>query len=118
MKQLLSLLFCLLASISMYGQISGKENGHEWVDLGLSVKWATCNVGASTPNDYGRYYAWGEIKPKLDYGWSTYKWCNGSDYTLIKYNTNSSCGPVDKRTCLEISDDAACVNWGGNWCKW
>ena len=60
------------------------ENGHEWVDLGLpsGTKWATCNVGASKPEEYGDYYAWGETEPKRKYSESTYRWCNGSVRTL------------------------------------
>ena len=88
---------------------------HEYVDLGLSVKWATCNVGASKPEEYGDYFAWGETEPKDYYDWSTYKWCNGSYYTQTKYCTNSSYGTVDNKTTLDLSDDAARANWGGNW---
>ena len=94
---------------------TGTENGYAYVDLGLSVKWATCNVGASKPEDYGDYFAWGETKPKDYYGWSTYKYCNGSDNTLTKYNNSSSFGTVDNKTQLELSDDAARANWGGSW---
>ena len=94
---------------------NGTENGYEWVDLGLSVKWATMNVGASKPEDYGDYFAWGETQPKDYYDWSTYKHCNGSQTTLTKYNTSSSYGSVDNRTVLEASDDAARANWGGSW---
>lgn len=94
---------------------SNTENGYEYVDLGLSVKWATCNVGATTPEEYGDYFAWGETQPKDYYSWSTYKWCNGSSTTLTKYNNNSSYGHVDNKTTLELCDDAARANWGGNW---
>ena len=87
----------------------------EAVDLGLSVKWATCNVGASSPEEYGDYFSWGETCPKSDYSWSTYRWCNGSQTTLTKYNTNSRWGIVDNKTVLDLSDDAAHVNWGGSW---
>ena len=87
----------------------------EYVDLGLSVKWATFNVGASTPEEYGDYFAWGETEPKATYYWSTYKWCNDSVTTLTKYNTDSSYGTVDNKTQLDLSDDAAHVNWGGDW---
>ena len=90
-------------------------NGHEYVDLGLSVKWATCNVGATTPEEYGGYYAWGETEEKDDYGWSTYKWCNGSYDTMTKYCTNSSFGTVDNKTVLDPEDDVAHVKWGGSW---
>jgi hypothetical protein len=91
------------------------ENGHEYVDLGLSVKWATCNVGATKPEEYGDYFAWGEVEPKEVYEWSTYKWCNGSDNTQTKYCTNRSYGTVDNKTQLDKEDDAASVNWGGAW---
>ena len=94
---------------------TGTENGYGYVDLGLSVKWATCNVGASSPEEYGDYFAWGETEPKSIYDWSTYKYCNGSNLTLTKYNTNSSYGIVDNKTQLELSDDAAYMNWGGAW---
>ena len=94
---------------------NGTENGHEYVDLGLSVKWATCNVGASSPEEYGDYFAWGEVEPKSSYGWSTYKYCNGYESTLTKYNYSSSYGTVDNKTTLELSDDAARANWGGSW---
>ena len=85
------------------------------VDLGLSVKWATCNVGATKPKEYGNYYAWGETEPNTTYNWSSYKWCNGSSSTLSKYNTKSSYGTVDNKTVLDPEDDAAHVNWGGAW---
>ena len=94
---------------------TGTENGYECVDLGLSVKWATCNVGATKPEEYGDYFAWGETQPKSIYDWSSYKYCNGSSSTLTKYNTVSSLGTVDNKTTLELSDDAARANWGGSW---
>ena len=90
---------------------------HEYVDLGLpsGTLWATCNVGASSPEEYGDYFAWGEIEPKNDYIVSTYKYCKGTFSTLTKYCTNSSCGTVDNKTELEPSDDAATANWGSGW---
>lgn len=91
------------------------HNGHDYVDLGLSVKWATCNVGASTPEEYGYYFAWGETEPKTTYDWTTYKWCRGSNATLTKYNTDNDYGIVDNQLQLELSDDAARVILGGNW---
>ena len=96
---------------------NGTLNGHEWVDLGLpsGLKWATCNVGASQPEEYGDYFAWGEVEPKDYYDWSTYKWCNGSYDTQTKYCTDSYYGIVDNKTTLELSDDAANYNWGGGW---
>ncbi len=94
---------------------TGSENGYEYVDLGLSVKWATCNVGATKPEEYGDYFAWGETEPKSTYDWSTYKYCNGSYNTLTKYNNSSSYGTVDNKTTLDLIDDAARANWGGSW---
>ena len=105
-------------SISMVAPAESVDpyNGHEYVDLGLSVKWATCNVGATKPEEYGDYFAWGETQPKDYYDWSTYKWCNGSYNPPTKYNTSySSYGTVDNKTQLELSDDAARANWGGSW---
>ena len=93
-------------------------NGHEYVDLGLpsGIKWATCNVGASRPEHYGGYYAWGETETKSNYAWeTTYKWCNGSENTMTKYCTDSSYGTVDNKTVLEPEDDVAHVQWGGSW---
>lgn len=92
----------------------GKENGYSYVDLGLSVRWATCNVGAVKPTEYGDFFAWGETSPKDNYSWSTYKW--GSGYVeLTKYITEESYGIVDNKTQLDPEDDAAAANWKGKW---
>ena len=90
---------------------------YEAIDLGLpsGVKWATCNVGATVPEDYGEYYAWGEIEEKDDYSWSTYRWCNGTYNSMTKYCTSASNGTVDNKTVLEPEDDVAHVKWGGSW---
>ena len=98
-------------------------NGHEYVDLGLSVKWATCNVGANTPEEFGDYFAWGETQPKEVYNESTYKYYkhNGynsvgyAEYKVTKYCTDSDYGTVDNKTVLDLADDAAHANWGGEW---
>ncbi len=87
----------------------------EAIDLGLSVKWASFNVGASSPEDYGGYYAWGETEEKEYYDWGTYKLCNASHYTMTKYCTISSYGTVDNKTTLDPEDDVAHVKWGGSW---
>jgi len=97
---------------------SGTENGHDYVDLGLTsgTRWATCNVGASKPQDYGNYYAWGETTTKSTYSESTYKF--GSTAELTKYCSKSKYGKdgfTDSKTTLDLSDDAAYVNWGGKW---
>ena len=95
--------------------ISGSENGHEYVDLGLSVKWATCNVGAVSPGEYGDYFAWGETSPKNEYTWGTLKYCNDTTGdSFSKYNQDQG-GTRDNRTRLELSDDAARQRWGGSW---
>ncbi|MCQ2959934.1 MAG: hypothetical protein MJ198_07085 [Bacteroidales bacterium] len=91
------------------------NNGIEYVDLGLSVKWATCNIGASKPEEFGDYYAWGETSTKSTYDWSTYKYCNGSSVTQTKYCTISYFGKVDNKTTLEKSDDVAYTTLGGSW---
>lgn len=89
---------------------------HEWVDLGLSsgTLWATCNVGANSPEEYGDYFAWGETSPKSIYDWSTYKWCI-SDSKMTKYCSTPNYGTVDNLFQLELEDDAAYVNWGSSW---
>ena len=89
----------------------------EYVDLGLpsGTLWATCNVGANSPEEFGDYFAWGETEPKDEYDWSTYKWCNDSHYTQTKYCNNSDYGTVDNKKELDPEDDAAYVNWGKNW---
>ena len=104
------------------------------VDLGLpsGLKWASCNVGASAPEENGDYFAWGETEPyyedgyarsenpvwkdgKTGYNWVSYQWCNGTAESLTKYCTDNEYGTVDNRTVLEPDDDAASANWGGNW---
>lgn len=102
-----------------YGNEVSFKADYQYVDLGLSVKWATCNVGANKPEEPGDYFAWGETQPKDYYDWSNYKWCEGDNYELTKYCDNSSCAYsssyVDKIYVLQLSDDAARANWGGNW---
>ena len=83
-------------------------NGHEYVDLGLSVKWATMNIGASGISGHGCYYSWGETENKNDYSWGAYKHGASAD-ALTKYNF------ADNAITLETADDAAAVNWGGGW---
>ena len=93
-----------------------KADGHEYVDLGLpsGTLWATCNVGASKPEEYGNYYAWGEIETKKSYDFDNYKWGDGSG-KVTKYCEYSFCGTVDNRTELLPEDDAATANWGSSW---
>lgn len=94
-------------------------NGHEYVDLGLpsGTLWATCNVGANAPEEYGDYFAWGETQPKdTIYEWSTYKYSNG--IYLTKYCNDTTYGYngfTDELTVLLPEDDAATANWGSGW---
>ena len=109
----------------------------ETVDLGLSVKWSSTNLGAAKPEDYGDYIAWGETEPYYKeghaqsttgnynniykpgkvsgYTWASYKWCNGSNYNLTKYCTDPDFGVVDNKTILDMEDDAAHAVLGGDW---
>ena len=92
---------------------------HEYVDLGLpsGTLWATCNIGASKPEEYGDYFAWGETIPKETYSidGSNYKWFDSAKNTITKYCTKSKYGVVDNKTELDPEDDAATANWGSSW---
>ena len=101
---------------------SVNNNGHQYVDLGLpsGTLWATCNVGASAPEEAGDLYAWGETETKENYSWGTYKWCDGDDcsssnQTLTKYCDRTGYGTADGKLSLELEDDVAHVKWGGGW---
>ena len=101
----------------------------EIVDMGLSVKWASRNIGADSPTDFGDYYAWGETETyyssmnplvwregkESGYDYASYKWCEGTARSLTKYNSNSSYGYVDNKKILDIYDDVAHVKLGGKW---
>ena len=92
----------------------------EAVDLGLpsGLKWASFNLGASTPEEYGDYFAWGETEPKETYELDNYKWCNGEENTYTKYCTDPQFGYngfQDRKTTLDLEDDAAYVNLGEKW---
>ena len=109
----------LIANFSYNG-----TDSHEYVDLGLpsGLLWATCNVGATLPEEYGDRYAWGEIQPKDIYSGYNYKYSDGTNYgynaQLTKYCTNPEYGYqgfVDGLTILLPEDDAATVNWGVDW---
>ena len=86
------------------GSITGTANGHDWVDLGLSVKWATCNVGANKPSAFGDHFAWGETSKKSAYDWDTYQ-----------YYEDDGC--IDIGADISGTEyDVAHEKWGGNWC--
>lgn len=110
-------------------------NGHEYVDLGLSVMWATRNIGATSPTDNGKFYAWGEIKSKSDFSISNYKFFLQTEnekiagtyidgkfkrgYTKyvsdIQAKKNGYDEFYDNKRLLDYEDDAARVLWGGKW---
>lgn len=98
---------------------ASKEAGHEWVDLGVGTKWATCNIGSSFPAEGGQWFAWGETKPKATSSWSNYLLRSSGDdinnVIFTKYNTNGKWGEVDNRSRLDSGDDAARQTWGGKW---
>lgn len=97
--------------------VSGNKDGHDYVDLGLPSGrlWATCNVGATKPIEYGDYFAWGETEPKKIYSWENYKWGRDEGQFMTKYCTKDSEGKVDNKHELDKEDDAAFVNWGKAW---
>ena len=90
---------------------------HTWVDLGLSVMWATCNLGATTPEAYGHYFAWGETQTPADYQWASYVHGAAPD-KLTKYCNDPAVGLgayTDRKKVLEPADDAATTHWGKAW---
>ena len=91
---------------------TGTLNGYDWVDLGLSVKWATKNVGASSPSDYGGYYAWGETETK-----SRYDWDNCFDCLDGKHDGRWGIYKIGGKTSISPTSghDAARENWGSTW---
>lgn len=90
----------------------GSSGTDEMVDLGLSVNWRAWNVGASKPEDYGNYFAWGETSSKSSYSWNNYKFGHSQNGEFSKYDTGLG---TDNKTVLEAEDDAATANLGGNW---
>lgn len=101
--------------------VSGGGTIEEYVDLCLpsGTLWATCNLGANSPEEYGDYYAWGETEPKTTFTVGTYKYCNGDFYSLTKYCNDPSYGYngfTDNLAVLLAEDDAATLNLGDNWC--
>ena len=110
-----------LTTGSYQKQITVYQGGQfeaEYVDLGLSVYWATCNVGATTPEGYGYYYSWGEVDTRGRHNWLNYRWSAGTESSLTKYNSYVDYGYngyVDYKTVLDPIDDVASVMWGGDW---
>lgn len=108
----------LVSSTTTMSTLNGDTpDDPNWVDLGLpsGLLWATCNVGATTPESYGNYFAWGETQPKSEYIWENCIYCtfNNDNLILTKYNPSTLfSGPVDNLTILQASDDAATFNLG------
>ena len=116
-----------------YSLSCSSASGHgqtECVDLGLSVKWASCNLGANAPEEYGDYYAWGEVEPyyfedgtqlkwkenkSAGYAWSSYSLCEGSSVTMTKYCTDEAYGTIDGKAQLLAEDDASTKELGKGW---
>ena len=99
----------IMPELAVTGTGGGGGETHAYVDLGLpsGLLWATCNVGADTPEDYGDYFAWGETQPKSVYNWDTYQYYDGNN--LTKYTGS------DGLATLLPEDDAATANWGNGW---
>ena len=96
---------------------SSAQSKHQYVDLGLSVKWATCNIGADKPEDHGDYFSWGETENKRINNWETYRFTEGDKNQISKYCSNSQYGwheLADSLSALEPDDDVAHKKWGGN----
>jgi len=96
-------------------------NNYEYVDLGLpsGTLWATRNVGASSPEEYGMHLGWGEIETQTSYTWSSYFFANNDQSKYTKYCSDSVYGYdgyTDDLTELELMDDVAYINWGSEWC--
>jgi len=97
---------------------SSAQSKHQYVDLGLSVKWATCNIGADKPEDHGEYFSWGETDNKRINNWETYRFTEGDKNVISKYCSNFQYGwheLADSLSALEPDDDVAHKKWGGNW---
>lgn len=102
-------------SLVVYAQENNGPVSHDYIDLELpsGTLWATCNIGANSPEEYGDHFAWGETTPKDNYSWSTYHWI--ANKRLTKYCTNKNLGQDDYLIELELEDDAATVLWGKEW---
>lgn len=119
--------FTMVGNSPTYGELQTFRTNpyvpvYTGVDLGLpsGTIWATTNVGAEEPWEYGDYFAWGEVEGQQQsgkrwYNWSTYKYCNGGETSITKYCCQPEYGKVDNKRVLEPQDDAATVNWGPEW---
>ena len=85
------------------------------IDLGLSIRWASCNIGATAPEENGNFYAWGDTLTRSSFTWANYPYSGSSTNTMTKYCTRAANGTVDNRSTLIAFDDAAYINWGETW---
>ena len=92
----------------------GDQSAMAAVDLGLSVKWAECNLGAASKEQAGDYFAWGETEPKEGFTMGNYAFFD-SDNKITKYNATDGWGVVDNKKALDLEDDAACAILKGSW---
>lgn len=110
--------FAATITVNIEPNTLGTTDGYTWVDLGLpsGTRWATCNVGATQPEEYGDYIAWGELSAKdATYDWVNYDLCEGSATSLTRYCTASANGHRDDKRVLDTADDAAAQRWSTRW---
>ena len=122
MKKISLMVVLMLMATVIWAQDNDRDKEHLQVDLGLpsGTLWAFTNMGAALPEDFGDYYAWGEVDYKSNYGWGTYKYVKGGDPTkFIKYCAQANIGNgkyTDTLAVLEAADDVATQKWGSDWC--
>ena len=101
--------YAVADTLTLVQEGNPNASAYEAIDLGLSVKWASCNVGAESPEDYGSYFAWGETGEKSSY----------TESTSVTYGLSidelESRGIIDANGNLTAAYDAAATNWGGSW---
>ena len=121
MTNKLTNIFLILTILAVNVGTASAQQKHESVDLGLpsGTMWATCNVGAANPWEYGDFFAWGETTTKKTYSDENYKYCKGDMWNLTKYCPDLGNGYnefKDNLTVLVSADDAATAKWGAEWC--
>ncbi|MBO4773054.1 MAG: hypothetical protein J5595_11000 [Bacteroidales bacterium] len=122
MKKISLMVVFMLITTVIWAQDNDRDKEHLHVDLGLpsGTLWAFTNLGAALPEDFGDYYAWGEVDYKSDYSWNTYKYVKGGDATkFTKYCAQATIGNAkytDTLVVLEAQDDVATQKWGADWC--
>ena len=122
MAMMMALLVAISTGCEKEGKIAGDGviDGHTYMDLGLpsGTLWAACNVGAKLPEEYGKYFSWGEIKAKENYNWQSYVFADGAYNKLNKYCNKAFYGADGFTDSLEVllqDDDVASVQWSKKW---